>query len=87
MFHIMDLKGFGSGSWNKKTIHLLRTCLKISLDYYPEIMGKLTIINAPFIFTGIYAVVKGWIDEKTRRKISILGSNYMKTILEYCNED
>lgn len=65
----------------------MRSCLKISLDYYPEIMGKLTIINAPFIFTGIYAVVKGWIDEKTRRKISILGSNYMKTILEYCNED
>jgi hypothetical protein len=61
--------------------------LKISLDYYPEIMGKLTIINAPFIFSGIYAIVKGWVDEKTRRKISVLGSNYMKTLLEYCNED
>ena len=78
MFHIMDLKGFGCGSWNKKTMHSLKTCLKISLDYYTEIMGKLTIIKAPFIFSGIYAIIKGWVDEKTRRKISVLGSNYMK---------
>ena len=74
----MDLKGFGCGSWNKKTMHLPKTCLKISLDYYTEIMGKLTIIKAPFIFSGIYAIIKEWVDEKTRRKISVLGSNYMK---------
>ena len=24
------------------------------------------IINAPFLFTGIWAVIKGWIDEKTK---------------------
>jgi len=61
--------------------------LKISLDYYPEIMGKLVIVNAPFIFTGVFAIIKGWLDEKTRRKISLLGTNYMKLLLEYCNED
>lgn len=61
--------------------------MKISLDYYPEIMGKLVIVNAPFIFTGVFAIIKGWLDEKTRRKISLLGTNYMKLLLEYCNED
>jgi hypothetical protein len=40
-------------------------------------MGKLFIINAPFYFTGIFAVIKGWLDEKTRRKINILGSNFL----------
>ena len=50
-------------------------------------MGKLVIINAPFIFTGIFAIIKARLDEKTRRKISLLGSNYLKTLLEYCNED
>lgn len=45
------------------------------------------ICNAPMIFTGIYALVKGWIDEKTRKKISLEGRGYMKTLLEYCDED
>jgi hypothetical protein len=34
-------------------------------------MGKLVVCNAPMLFTGMYALVKGWIDEKTRKKISI----------------
>jgi hypothetical protein len=83
----MDVKGFGSGSWNSKTMKLLKQLLKISLDYYPEIMGKLVIVNAPFFFTGVFTIIKGWLDEKTRRKISLLGTNYMKLLLEYCNED
>lgn len=83
----MDVKGFGTGSWNSKTMNLLKKLLKISLEYYPEIMGKLVILNAPFFFTGVFAIIKGWLDEKTRRKISLLGTNYLKFLLEYCNED
>jgi len=36
------------------------------------------IINAPFLFTGIWAIIKVWIDEKTKDKIKILGSSYKK---------
>ncbi len=39
------------------------------------------IVNAPFIFTAIWAIVKGFIDEKTRKKISIMGGKYKKTLL------
>ena len=45
------------------------------------------VCNAPFIVTGVYAIVKGWIDEKTRSKISICGGNYYKVLAEYCDED
>lgn len=41
------------------------------------------IINAPFLFTGIWAIVKVWIDEKTKEKIKILGTSYKKELLEY----
>jgi len=27
------------------------------------------IVNAPMLFTGVWAVVKAWLDEKTREKI------------------
>jgi hypothetical protein len=34
------------------------------------------------LFTGVWAVVKGFIDEKTRKKITIMGSKYQKDLLE-----
>ena len=34
-------------------------------------------------FTAIWAVVKGFLDEKTRGKIKILGSNFLPTLEQY----
>ena len=52
-------------------------------DNYPEILGNMFIINAPFLFTGIWAIVKVWIDDKTKEKIKILGGSYKKELLQY----
>ena len=41
------------------------------------------IVNAPMLFTGIWAMVKMWIDDKTKSKIQILGSSYKKEILNF----
>ena len=49
---------------------------KIGQDYYPEMMGNMYIINAPMLFTGVWAVVKGFLDQRTRDKIKILGHKY-----------
>jgi hypothetical protein len=78
---VMDLQGFSiSTMWNKTTTGFLKEAAKIGQDYYPETMGKMFIINAPFVFSSIWSMVKGWIDEKTRKKISILGSGYSKQL-------
>lgn len=45
------------------------------------------VINTPFLFNSIYPIIKGWIDEKTRRKICICGANYMTKLLEFVNID
>jgi len=39
------------------------------------------ILNAPFLFTGVWAIVKGFLDERTRNKIYIIGGKYEKEIL------
>jgi hypothetical protein len=39
-------------------------------------MGQMFIINAPLLFSGVWAIVKGFLDERTRKKISIQGSKY-----------
>ena len=40
------------------------------------------VVNAPMLFTGVWAMVKGFLDEKTRKKITIKGSKYEKDLLE-----
>lgn len=45
------------------------------------------IINAPMLFSGVWAIVKPWLDDKTKAKIKILGSGYKKALLEYIDEE
>lgn len=45
-------------------------------------MGQMYIVNAPMLFTGVWAIVKGFLDEKTRQKIHIKGHKYEKDLLE-----
>lgn len=45
------------------------------------------IANAPMIFTGVYAVVKVWINEKTRKKINIVGGGFKKELLKDIDQD
>jgi len=37
-------------------------------------------INAPYTFTTIWAMVKPWLDPSTAKKIKIIGSNYLDVL-------
>lgn len=39
--------------------------------------------NAPYIFTTVWSVIKGWLDPVTVEKIKILGSGYEKELKEH----
>ena len=45
-------------------------------------MAKHFIINAPWIFTGVWAMIKPWLDPVTAGKIKVIGSNYQDTLFE-----
>lgn len=53
----------------------------IGQERYPETMGKFYIINAPWAFSAVWAVIKPWLDEVTVAKIDILGSGYKDKLL------
>ena len=38
------------------------------------------------LFSGVWAVIKPWIDEKTRNKITIIGSGYKEKLLDLVNK-
>jgi len=57
---------------NKQVYHLVKLASKISQDYYPEILGNMVVVNTPMVFSGVWAVCKGFVDEKTRAKVKIV---------------
>jgi CRAL/TRIO domain len=80
--NIMDMTGFGMSKMNKKTWQLIQLMSGVAQDNYPEILGATYIVNAPMVFNGVWAIAKNFVDEKTRKKINILGGGYKKTLLE-----
>ncbi|EAW09564.1 SEC14 family lipid-binding protein [Aspergillus clavatus NRRL 1] len=78
---IMDLKGVGITSV-PSVYGYVRQASAISQNYYPERLGKLYLINAPWGFSSVFNVVKGFLDPVTVQKIHVLGSSYKKELLE-----
>ena len=79
--------GGGMSSINSQTKALFQLAAKIASDNYPETMGNLFIVNAPMMFSGIWRVAKGFLDERTRKKIEVKGGSYLKTLLEFAEEE
>jgi hypothetical protein len=78
---IMDLKGV-SITKVPQVYSYVRQASVISQNYYPERLGKLYMINAPWGFSTVWSVVKGWLDPVTVSKINILGSGYKSELLK-----
>lgn len=61
---------------------LARGAFQVSQDYFPETMAQLAIVNAPSSFTTIWAIMRPWLAKETVAKVSVLGTNYHRALLE-----
>ena len=77
---IMDLKGVGISKVSS-VYGYVKQASAISQNYYPERLGKLYLINAPWGFSSVFGVVKGFLDPVTVNKIHVLGANYHAELL------
>jgi len=77
---IMDMKGVGITK-APSVYGYVKQASALSQNYYPERLGKLYIINAPWGFSTVWSVIKGWLDPITVQKIHVLGSNYKQELL------
>lgn len=60
----MDLKGVTSTKVPSVYSYVSQVTV-ISQNYYPERLGELYLINAPWGFSTVWSVVKGWLDPVT----------------------
>lgn len=77
---IFDMKGVGISSAGQ-VYGYLQQASGVSQNYYPERLGRLYVINAPWGFSGVFSVVKKFLDPVTVAKIHVLGSGYEKELL------
>lgn len=77
---IMDLKGVGLTK-APQVFGYVKQASTLSQNYYPERLGKLYLINAPWGFSTVWNVIKAWLDPVTVSKINVLGSGYTKELL------
>ncbi|KAF9475194.1 hypothetical protein BDN70DRAFT_841281 [Pholiota conissans] len=72
---ILDLGGVSLSNFYRVKDYV-SAASSVGQDRYPETMGKFYIINAPWAFRAVWAVIKPWLDEVTVKKINILGHGY-----------
>jgi len=83
---IVDLKGFSLPKfWQMK--NLVRDTFQVTQDYLPETLGTLAVINAPYGFSTIWGITKGWLAKETQEKVHILGANYQDFLLQYVDAE
>jgi hypothetical protein len=51
-------------SFNQKVISFIKLSNEISTNYFPEMLYKMFIVNAPSIFSVIWSGLKKCLDEK-----------------------
>lgn len=84
---ILDANGIGLTSLFGPIKGFIKIASDIGQDYYPEMLGKMTIVNAGLLFRAVWSMVKGFIDPKTQAKISLLKSTYKDDLLAIVDED
>lgn len=81
---VLDLEGAGWSNLDRKGLQELSRILQ---DIYPERQASAFIINTPWMFKMIWAIVRLFLDETTRSKFHVLGSSYSAKLLQYIDAE
>ncbi|KAL2150486.1 hypothetical protein VTH82DRAFT_7049 [Thermothelomyces myriococcoides] len=69
---IFDLTGFGLKNMD---FHIVKFLVQVFEARYPEYLGVVLVHNAPFIFWGVWKVIKPWLDPVIASKINFTNSS------------
>ncbi|KAI1317930.1 CRAL/TRIO domain-containing protein [Xylariaceae sp. FL0255] len=79
---IFDMTGFGLKNMD---FHVVRFLVSVFEARYPETLGLVLIHNAPFVFWGIWNIIKGWLDPVIASKINF--TRKTKDMLQFISEE
>lgn len=84
-FVILDMSGLGMQHVSQRLLDHVKNLVQIDNVCYPELLGKMLIINAPWLAVSTWGLVKGWLDERTQNKIEFVpqGPQTTQRLLEF----
>ena len=82
-YSITDLQNFSVTMMSSRLYALINKGAQIAGDNYPEQLGGIIICNAPWTFTAVWRIIKGFLDERTRNKISICSGDPLPELLKH----
>mmetsp|Transcript_8912 Transcript_8912/g.13684 ORF Transcript_8912/g.13684 Transcript_8912/m.13684 type:complete len:153 (-) Transcript_8912:107-565(-) len=80
---VIDAKGIGTQVLRHMSI--IKTFSSVGKTYFPEITRTVTIINAPWVFTGIWKMISPLLPRASRDKVQILGSSFHSSLETHGN--
>ena len=83
---IMDLSGLSLAP-SKAGLQNFKDLVNIDSNFFPETLRHIFMINSPWLFTPLWAMIRPWIDPVTVEKFHILGSAYQEELLRYIDAD
>ncbi|CAL1534398.1 unnamed protein product [Lymnaea stagnalis] len=87
---IFDLENFGMKHLWKPGVDIFTEIVAIFEDHYPETLKKtffFYFFSAPKIFPLAYNLLRPFLSEETHRKVTVCGSNYKETLLQFIDAD
>ncbi|KAJ8385956.1 hypothetical protein AAFF_G00177770 [Aldrovandia affinis] len=84
---IYDCEGLGLKHLYKPAIETYGEVLIMFEENYPEGLKRLFVIKAPKLFPVAYNLIKHFLCEETRRKISILGGNWQEVLKKHIDPE
>lgn len=80
---VIDAAGWGLSLFTREATSYLRQISNIDSDHFPERLGRIIVVNAPYLLSVAWKVISAWLDVKTREKIQILrGPYYYEPVLK-----
>ena len=79
---LIDMEGVGVSTLTGEFRAIMSKVMSIDQDYYPELMHKALIINAPTTFRVIWSMIKYLLDSRTQSKIEVLPVEYEPELLK-----
>ncbi|QIX00585.1 hypothetical protein AMS68_006102 [Peltaster fructicola] len=75
---VFDMSGFTLANMDYSPVTFMIKCFEAN---YPESLGAVVIYKAPWIFQGIWKIIKGWLDPVVAAKVHF--ANNIKEMSEY----
>ena len=73
--YVINLQGLSWAHFTSSVQEMLKRVFATGNSYYPETLWTFHVVNAPFMFRAMWAIISMWLHPITRKKIQIHGSS------------